>query len=72
MATSIANLTQIGAELPEAGRFDVLKVVLRGAPSALRSLYPEPRAASVEDKLVRLMLTAEVHCREYLDVKEVR
>jgi len=48
------------------------KGVLSEARVTVRCLYPEPRAASVEDKLVRLMLTAEVHCREYLDVKEVR
>ena len=34
-------------------------------------LYPEPAAAGVEDKLMRLVLTAEVDCWEYLDVEEI-
>ena len=39
---------------------------------AIRCLYPEPRAASVEDELVGLTSTAEVDCRENLNVEEVR
>ena len=39
---------------------------------AIRCLYPEPGAASVKDELVRLPLTAKVHCAEDLNVKEVR
>ena len=39
---------------------------------AVRCLYPEPGTASVEYELMRLVLAAKVHCREDLDVKEVR
>ena len=38
---------------------------------AVGCLYPEPGAARVEDELVRLVLTAEVHGRKYLDVEEI-
>ena len=71
VATAIAHLTQIRAQLLEAIGLYVLKVVLGGARSTLGSLYPEPGAARVKNQLVRLMLASKVHRREYLDVKEV-
>ena len=62
MATAVAHLAQIHAQLLEARRLDVLKVILGRARDALRCLYPEPRAASVEDQLMRLVLAAKVDC----------
>ena len=71
VATAIAHLTQIRAQLPEAIGLYVLKVVLGGARSTLGSLYPEPGATSVKDELVRLMLTSEVDRGKDLNVEKV-
>lgn len=71
MSTSVADLTQRGRILLKRTRFFVFEVVRRGARRALRSLYPEPGTACVENKLVRLLFATEVDCREDLDVEKV-
>ena len=62
MSAAVADLAQHHTNLTEGGRLDIVEAVLRWASSALRCLYPEPAAAGVEDKLMRLVLTAEVDC----------
>lgn len=56
----------------ERVRIPMNEWVFARACIAIRCLYPEPRAASVEDELVGLTSTAEVDCRENLNVEEVR
>ena len=71
MATSVAHLTELGADLFKRFRFDVFESVFRSTGRALWRLYPEPGATCVENQLMWLMATTKVHGREDLDVEEV-
>ena len=62
VATAVAHLTELRANLFESFRLNVVKGIFGSTGRTLWRLYPEPRAASVEDQLMWLMSTAEVHC----------
>ena len=72
VVTAVTHLAELCAHLFESFRLNVVEGIFGSTGRTLWRLYPEPRAACVEDQLMWLMSAAEVHCREDLDVEEVR
>ena len=62
VATAVTHLAELRAHLLESFRLNVVEGVFGSAGRTLWRLYPEPRAACVENQLMWLMSAAEVHC----------